>query len=127
MAEDNKGVLAQHRDRMQDDPDYRASALTPTVSIRGKHLDTTAPTSLTAHADNHGDGAQVTAGHTERASDTTNPALVTATPTALTADEGTDSIDQLKGDALEQAAADADIEGRSTMTADEKRAALRDG
>ncbi len=36
-----------------------------------------------------------------------------------------DRFDELKGDALDQAVKDAGIEGASTMTADEKRDALR--
>lgn len=39
---------------------------------------------------------------------------------------GGDAIDGLKGEDLENAVADADIEGRSSMSADEKRQALRD-
>lgn len=39
--------------------------------------------------------------------------------------DATDPIADLAGDDLDQAARDADIEGRSSMTADEKRNALR--
>lgn len=39
---------------------------------------------------------------------------------------GGDQVDQLTGDDLEAAVRDANIEGRSTMTADEKRQARRD-
>lgn len=41
-------------------------------------------------------------------------------------DDASDPIDDLKGEDLEAAVADADIEGRSSMSAAEKRQALRD-
>jgi uncharacterized protein YdcH (DUF465 family) len=40
-------------------------------------------------------------------------------------DEQIDEIDQLKGDDLDNAVKDAEVEGHSTMTADEKRAELK--
>jgi len=135
MADEPKGVLAQHDDRLASDPKYRESALTPPAEVRGKYLDDTAPLSTSAHAEHHGAGVQVISGHTERISDATNPALTEAVPTALSVDGGglhisgssssTDDIAELKGDELDQAVKDAGIEGRSTMTADEKRDALR--
>ena len=127
---ERKGVIAQHRDRMDNDPEYREAALTPPATIRGKHLSNDAPTSLTVHNDasTAGAGKQVQDGHVIRASDATNPLLTDAVPTSLSADANFSSVDvdSLKGEALDQAVADADIEGRSTMTADEKRKALRD-
>lgn len=96
------GVLTQHRERLANDPDYRDAALTaPSITdktgISAKYLPRTVPT---VPANRH------------------NTALVAETQS----DTG---IDDLKGDALERAVTDANIEGRSTMTADEKRAALR--
>lgn len=87
------GVIAQHRDRMENDETYRNAALSidpdgPGGAALGKSLPSHEPTSLSVHR--------------------------------------TDDIDQLAGDDLDQAVRDADIEGRSTMTADEKRAALRE-
>lgn len=41
-------------------------------------------------------------------------------------EDAADPIDDLKGDDLEKAVQDADIEGRSDMNAEQKRQALRD-
>lgn len=98
------GVLQQHRDRMENDPAYRRAALAINPegaggAALGKYLKTDAPTSLSVHRQDAGAGA------------------------ATTSD--TSWIDDLAGDDLDQAVRDADIEGRSSMNADEKRAALR--
>lgn len=42
------GVLEQHRERMQNDPEYRDAALTAPHPIRGKYLTNTAPTAFAA-------------------------------------------------------------------------------
>lgn len=56
--------------------------------------------------------------------------LDTDAPTSLSADQAGsgsgDDIDALAGDDLDAAVRDADIEGRSDMTAEQKRQALRD-
>lgn len=95
------GVLKQHRDRMENDPAYRKAALSINPdgaggAALGKHLASDAPTSLSVDQGRAGTAS------------------------------GRDRYDELSGDELEQAVRDADIEGRSTMTADEKRAALRE-
>lgn len=100
------GVLGQHRERLDTDPDYRAAALTaPSIAdktgIHAKYLERTAPT---VPANRH------------------DTALVQETGGAGPTGE---DIDNLKGDALDKAVADANIEGRSSMSADEKRDALR--
>jgi hypothetical protein len=41
---DDKGVLAQHADRMENDKAYREAALTAPAPVRGKYLTNTAPT-----------------------------------------------------------------------------------
>lgn len=99
---ENLGVLGQHRARSENDPAYREAAMTaPSITdktgISAKYLPNTAPTKLSA------DQGKATA-----------------------ASDGPDKYDELTGDDLEQAVRDADIEGRSGMTADEKRQALRD-
>lgn len=76
------GVVAQHRERMENDERYRKVALTPPSTKR-----------------HHNSQSQT--------------------------DFAGDAIDQLAGDDLDQATRDADIDGRSSMTADEKRDALR--
>ena len=45
-------------------------------------------------------------------------------PTSLSVDQS--NVDDLAGEELDKAVAEANIEGRSSMTADEKRKALRD-
>lgn len=51
----------------------------------------------------------------------------TDAPTSLSVDQqSSDKYADLTGDDLDKAVADANIEGRSSMTADEKRQALRD-
>lgn len=103
------GVLQQHRDRMANDERYRRAALAINPegaggAALGKYLKTDAPTSLTIHQ-----------------GDTTRSASTSGTSTTV----GSINWDELAGDDLDQAVKDADIPGRSSMTADEKRAALR--
>lgn len=92
------GVLQQHRDRMANDEEYRRAAL----SINP-------------------DGAGGAALGKYNESDA---------PTSLSVDQASkttaDPYADLSGDALEDAVREADIPGRSSMTADEKRAALRE-
>lgn len=99
-----QGVLAQHRDRLANDPDYRdaamnAPSITDKTGISAKYLERTAPT----------------VGANRQNTDLVNE-------TGSLSDQ---DIDDLKGEALDKAVADANIEGRSAMTADEKRDALR--
>lgn len=53
------------------------------------------------------------------------PGVALDTAPAPAPDREPDRFDSLTGDELDQATADAEIEGRSSMSADEKRAALR--
>lgn len=53
MADEKKGVLAQHRDRMANDPEYRAAALSINPdgaggAALGKSLPSTEPTKMAA-------------------------------------------------------------------------------
>ena len=101
MADESKGVLAQHRDRSANETDYHDAAMTaPSITdktgISAKYLPGTAPTVPAAR---HGSDANTS-----------------------TSDQYAD----LKGDALDQAVKDAGITGYSSMSADEKRQALRD-
>lgn len=104
MADEPKGVLAQHRERSENEPAYREAAMnapsiTDKTGISAKILDGTAPTVPAArHAD------------AEAPADETSG----------------DEYDALSGEELDAAVRDADIPGRSSMTADEKRQALRD-
>ena len=107
------GVLKQHRDRMENDERYRESALSidpngPGGASLGKANASDVPTSLSVH-DDQGSDVDETAG-------------VAGRDTVQTDDD----IDNLAGEDLEQAVRDADIAGRSEMTADEKRQALKD-
>lgn len=125
---DKQGVLEQHRDRLDNDPDYRDAALTPPsptdkVGISAKWLEGTAPTTPAA-ADLDAPAAMVVNDPHPELSDPGQPGNpgTTAEPSDQ---DSNDEYDQLKGEDLDKAAADAEIEGRSTMTADQKRAALR--
>lgn len=130
-ADDKRGVLEQHRERLATDPEYYAAAMTaPSITdktgISAKYLDGTAPTVPAARAEREAAGTETPTGmivnppHPELS----NPGQPggDAAPAAAAPDE----YDELKGDALDQAVADADIKGRASMTADEKRQALRD-
>lgn len=113
------GVLAQHHDRMANDDRYRKAALSinpdgPGGGALGKYLKSDAPTSLTDPDAIDSNPIPPSAPGANMV-DQTNSATVTST----------DAIDELSGDELDQAVRAANIEGRSSMTADEKRAALR--
>lgn len=112
-----KGVLAQHRDLMENDSDYREAALTAPAPVRGKFLTNTAPT--LGQADRTAEADVAVASEVQRPRPIDNDPGMSET-TGLD-----DGIDALAGEDLDKAVADADIAGRSSMTAEEKRAALR--
>lgn len=95
-ADNKPGVIEQHRTRAAEDSAYRESHLTPPGLKRGP-----ANTETEAEAK-----------------------VLALAPSDRPGNSG-DDIDDLTGDDLENAVRDADIAGRSSMTADEKRAALR--
>lgn len=103
-------VLQEHRDRMENDKAYREAALTAPAPVRGKYLTNTAPTKPQADSDAEADLATRSEPQESRPIDSSLAAM---------------DPDSLAGDALDEAVRDADIEGRSEMTADEKREALK--
>lgn len=118
MAEtETQGVLAQHHDRMENDPAYREAALTPPADTRGKYLTNTAPT--VGAADRSAPADPIIASTVQR-----------PRPSDGSVADGDRNIDEdqyasLSGEDLDNAVRDADIPGRSSMTADQKRQALR--
>jgi hypothetical protein len=117
---ETKGIVAQHRDRMENDSAYRDAALTAPADVRGKYLTNTAPT--TGAADRDAPADEDIASTVQRPRPIDGPV---ADGDRAAAEGGEDKYTALAGQDLEDAVRDADIEGRSSMSADEKRAALR--
>jgi hypothetical protein len=130
MSDKRKGVLAQHRDRMNEDDDYRKAALTaPVVVPPENYVDQDYPpaTGKSTNGDGHGDMyPQVKQAGRQKSTADKPAGGIDASDTPASAPAEGDKYDDLTGEDLDKAVAEADIEGRSSMTADEKRQALRD-